>query len=410
MLKAQIIGTGAAGNKAALYLIDQKVVSESQCILINSTNRDIPSGYDGKTIYIGNDIFEGCGKESDEGKKLTLEAMQNGRLDLDTIINPDVDMVIITTSTGGGTGCGSAMIIADYIRNALGINTHVFGFKGLEEDKRELSNTLKLFKSLKENYTTHFINNKDFLQEAGGSYLKAETLANREFGIKVSILLGNAITPSTQNIDRTDLLKLSNNYGYTVIEYKEIPDKLKNVSQFNDFIKSMIDNSKSPDVEEKSQTLMGVIINLPEAECQFVDYSFSVLTDHYGSDTLIEKYKHVQFNEEMPRFVAYICSGMELPITELEEMYERYSSMGKKTDRMKGFLQSMGSLDMGEDEMSMNQYNARTKTSDINQKQLDTKKKAFFNSYELETPNVPNNNNSNKQVKSNSKESNLNKY
>ena len=45
MLKTKIIGVGAAGNKAAINLIEKGVIEKGNVLLLNSTKKDIPDEY-----------------------------------------------------------------------------------------------------------------------------------------------------------------------------------------------------------------------------------------------------------------------------------------------------------------------------------------------------------------------------
>jgi cell division GTPase FtsZ len=393
MLKAQIIGVGAAGNKAALELINSKVVDLKDVMLVNSTTRDIPQSFkehQGLVVHIGNDVLDGCGKQRDKGKQLALEAIQSNKLNLNSFINPDTDLIIIPTSTEGGTGSGASIIIADYIKEDEDIEAEVImmAFTGFEEDPRSSKNTINFFKDLRDDYQVQIIRNAKFLSETNNDILKAEILANKEFAIRTSILLGNPLQESGQNIDRTDLLRTSTNYGYADILYKEVPDKIRNTSQFNEIVKEMIDNTKGMDVNNASQNLMATIINIPEEEKTNIDYGFPNIVDHYGY--AYDKFKHIQSIKAQPTFIAFICTGMEIPIKEIEAVYVNYSENRKRVSTNKESISSSLSDFVTDDE------------DDIfsNSKSKSSNKNSFFKKYGLETPNVPKNNSSNKSVKS----------
>ena len=54
-LKIKAIGLGAAGNKAVMQLIKDKVLPITDTLMINSTSRDIPEGIDANNlVVIGN--------------------------------------------------------------------------------------------------------------------------------------------------------------------------------------------------------------------------------------------------------------------------------------------------------------------------------------------------------------------
>ena len=57
-MRVLLIGIGAAGNKAVVQAINDKVVSEEDSIIINSTDKDFPKEFNGKKVpdilYTGN--------------------------------------------------------------------------------------------------------------------------------------------------------------------------------------------------------------------------------------------------------------------------------------------------------------------------------------------------------------------
>lgn len=61
-MKTLLVGIGAAGNKAAVQAVANGIVSENDVIIINSTSKDFPKEFDGKTIVLS-PHDTGCGKE-----------------------------------------------------------------------------------------------------------------------------------------------------------------------------------------------------------------------------------------------------------------------------------------------------------------------------------------------------------
>lgn len=379
MLKAQVIGVGAAGNKAAIKLLEDKVVGNDDILLVNSTDKDVPEDYLKFYQQIGDAKMSlgGCGKEPNIAKGICLQALQDGSLDLEKFIKPDTNVVIITCSTEGGTGCGASPIIAKYLREVLGINVHVFAFLGFEEDARGLLNTVNFFKEIPEDVTVEAIRNKNFLDGRRTSYLTAEERADHEFSVRISILLGNLIIPSTQNMDDTDLFKVSTQTGYMNIEYHEFDETIKNIDHFNEIVTSMIDNTKSLRPDEKSAKLLGVMINIPKKDEGSIDYSCKAITDKYGKP--FEKFMHVQSNDEITPFIAFIVSGMDLPLDEVKGVYERYIEATTSVHKSKDdFFKSLGSLNRDTSDEAFDISNKKAETSS---------KDSFFAGFSMQSPN-----------------------
>lgn len=372
MLKAKFIGIGAAGNKAVINLIEKGVVTKKDVKLLNSTTRDIPSEYH-DIAYTFKDSVGGCGKERDIAKNLALNSLRVNDLNLDGLLDPDDKMVIIANSSEGGTGCGASSIIADYMSSVVGANVHMFVFTGFEEDGRGLQNTVEYFQDLKEDYVVEAISNKKFL-EVTGNKLKAEKAANDEFARRVKILLGHVIVEAEQNIDDTDLYKISTTPGYMSIELAYL-DKVKNVDMFNRIVADAIDNSKSLDFEPTAKRI-GVILHVSEKTKECIDYSFSVIKEKFG--TPYEIFTHIQDNEDSKEFIAIIASGIKLPLEDVKEIYERYKQESSKVDKRKDmFFDFASDLRGNQDDGMFNMRPKEVKNPDV------TAKRDFFGNYSM---------------------------
>lgn len=149
----KLIGLGAAGNKAAICAVENKIMSTQDTMLINSTLKDIPMEYQNKEGAIVHQLFGaygGCGKERQMSYGLLEETLKRDVLNLEEFLHvgqsDEAELVIVVASTEGGTGSGSAPLIANYIRNVYGISVHVFGIAGFEDDVRGMRNTVDFFK------------------------------------------------------------------------------------------------------------------------------------------------------------------------------------------------------------------------------------------------------------------------
>ena len=67
-MKTLLIGIGAAGNKAVMTAVNEGVVKEEDAIIINSTSKDFPKDFKGKTIVLS-PKDTGCGKERSIAKE-----------------------------------------------------------------------------------------------------------------------------------------------------------------------------------------------------------------------------------------------------------------------------------------------------------------------------------------------------
>ena len=332
MLKLKVIGTGAAGNKAAIAL--HEAGFKTECItLINSTTKDIPEEYVSNSLIFGNDFLSlgGCGKERDRGKKLILQDLKSGKINLDSIADPDVNAVVIVTSTEGGSGSATTPIIAKYVKEVLGIPVIVCLLFGFNTDVRGMQNSIEICQELTEDYGVIGICNHKFLEEANGNKIKAEALANGEFINIIKILTGREMVPSSQNIDDTDLFKLVTTPGYMCVERANIT-KIKNAEQCNKIVRHTIDNSKSMDRSVKGAKRIGCIYNIGHNTSDYINELDDILISEYGVP--YEHYTHVQ-ESDGDETVTWIVAGMPMPIEEVKSIYESYMASSKAVNKNK---------------------------------------------------------------------------
>lgn len=319
-MRALIIGTGAAGNKAVVNLMELGVVDKDDVLLINSTLKDVPEKYRNIAVKLS-DEYDGCGKERSLSKEITDDAIKDGTLNFNNLPY-DIYKVIIVTSMEGGTGSGSTDIIAKHLYEKQNINNiEIFAFKGFEEDVRGIQNSIEFFQDMKPTYGVQVINNAAFLKEAGGNIKKAHKLANDELARRIRVSLGQVLVAGEDNVDGSDLYKVTNTTGYSTIEYTTIEDKIKSTEEFNKIISEMIDSTKSLSLSP-SATLIAVIINLQESSQDNIDYSFSVIREKLGEP--YEIFKHIQYDKKSEEFIAIISSGMKMPIDELRNLKDKY--------------------------------------------------------------------------------------
>ncbi len=347
----KVIGIGAAGNKAAINLVEQKVIQQDSVLLINSTLRDIPEDYKGLKVEYANS-YGGCGKERKIAFDLAMNSLKEGTIPLNDFLKigteEEAELVIIVTSTEGGTGSGSSIVIGKYIKNVLGIEVHMFGFVGFQSDVRGLKNTVEWFSELEEDFAVEAVDNSKYLPECRGNKIKAEKAANADFAKKVGILIGNPIRYSEHNIDKTDLLKLSaKQHGFMIIEAINF-EKIKNKEQFEKVVIEMIDNSKSVDCNDIKSQRVGVFINISPASTDFISYE-DILLERYGE--WYEKYEHIQHEADMPEFFAVVIAGIKMPVEEIQRVYSEYKERMDRVDKSKdNFFAAVGNLSLEDDD------------------------------------------------------------
>lgn len=359
----KLFGNGAAGNKAAIEAINTGVIARENVVLLNTTDKDVDPEYKDIFIQISNSL-RGCGKERSKAKAIISNFLQSDQADkIDNFLSEGKpDMIVLATSTSGGSGSGITALLGKYIKDVFGISVHVVAFTGFENDPRELQNTVEFFQDLTENLGVEAISNKKFLSSY--NIIGAEQQANKEFCCRLSILKGDNIRDSIQNIDDTDLLKLSTTPGYMTIERVMLPNKIKNSKLFEGAVIAALDESKSLDTSVGCHRF-GVILNCSKDELEFIDTNMTFVRERYGIP--YESFLHIQHEDDLPSFVDIVIAGMKLPIEEVQSVYKKYQTMTKQVNVEKDSFFSV-----------LSECNTQSDMFDMSQNRQVRDKKSFF--------------------------------
>ena len=383
-LKIKVIGVGAAGNKAVMQLIKDKVVSATDTLLLNSTSRDLPEGCNHENVLVfGN--TGGCGKDRDLAKQLIIQYLQEmDENPVDALIDGDEKFLVIVSSTEGGTGSGASVILGQYLQEITksdelvdGIPVHMVAFTGFEDDARGLKNTVEWFKDMKETFVVQAISNKNCLPLVENNRHKAEEYANKVFSDRIRILTGIDLNPSGDNVDNMDLYRLNTIPGYMTVEHTDL-EKISKPDQFNDAIQAMIDKSVSLPTEPSVKRL-GVIVSASNRIQSLIDESYPQLIQKYGFPA--EIFRHKQDGDGGDN-VSVISSGMKLPIDEIKEVYHKFERAMQKTDLARDtFFNTVSNMDtnigFGAGPLGTNQEKDKNK--------IKANKKSFFSQFDSKT-------------------------
>ena len=339
-----VLGVGAAGNKCVAQAVESGIVSIEDTVLVNSTSKDFPKDYEGRKIILSSDNH-GAGKERGVARDLAKHAIAEGLFDI-----PDIATyatVVIVTSVEGGTGSGSTPLIAKYFNKVHTRNVHIIAFTGFADDVRGLANTVDFCKEIDPGIVVQLISNSSFLREARDNKLKAEELANKEMAKRISVLTGQDFIEGSQNIDDTDILKVSNTAGYMDVEKLYLDKSLETRDDYEDAIKKIFYNTHGVK-PMTSPRRFGVILNLKEESKDAVDFSFKSIEDAFGIP--YEKFTQVQYDGSR-EYIAFIASGMKLPLEAIEDVYNKYVEESNRINKEHDeFLSKVNSMNLLEED------------------------------------------------------------
>ncbi len=126
----KVVGTGGGGNNT-INRVTEVGITGAETIAVNTDAQDLLYTSADKKILIGRDITKGLGAGSNP--KVGEEAARENEQDLRKALERS-DMVFITCGLGGGTGTGSAPVIAEISKKigalTVGIVTMPFTMEG----------------------------------------------------------------------------------------------------------------------------------------------------------------------------------------------------------------------------------------------------------------------------------------
>lgn len=330
MLSFTVIGCGAAGNKAVIDLMSIGY-NPKKCFLINSTLKDIPEEFKDETIIFGasSNRLGGCGKERSIGRDMLLADMKSGAINMDKLVDPNDQAIVLVGSTEGGSGSSSIPILAKYFKQVHGKNVICVFFFGFNDDVRGMQNSIELCKELSTEYTVIGISNEKFL--LNGNKFMAEKCANELFVDVIKILTGAIIVPGTQMIDDTDLYKVVTTPGYMIANtlcFTRPKTEEVYCSDLKDFLNNQcfVDPGKNPGAKR-----IALIVDVPDSDSN-IDFKGTTLRQMYGEP--YEFFIHMNDNSDVYR-VSFIVSGMNLPIEEIQNIYDEYIERTSKVNKLR---------------------------------------------------------------------------
>jgi cell division protein FtsZ len=209
-----VIGLGGAGSNIVSW-IKEKGISGATLIVANTDAAHLGISKADKLLLLGTKLCKGrgCGGYPEIGAEAVKESMDMIKEEL-----LSSDLVFIVAGFGGGTGTGTAPVIAGLTRDAgiltVGCVTIPFSLESARREKAKEGIEL-----LRENCDTLvLIDNSRLRQVAGNLPLKpALGVANELVGSFVKNITEAIAVPSLMNIDYADLRTITERGGISSI-------------------------------------------------------------------------------------------------------------------------------------------------------------------------------------------------
>ncbi len=210
----KVIGAGGAGNNMVSWLY-KRGIKGAEILACNTDQQHLKIIEADKKFLIGKDVTRGlgCGGFPQKG----AEAAQESLTELKESLKGS-DMVFVCAGMGGGTGTGSAPIIAQVARDTgaivIGTVTMPFKIERARVDKAE--HGLELLR--KSSDTVIVIDNNRLVQIAGNLPIQqAFAVANELVSTMIKGIVETIAVPSLVNLDYADVKAIMTNGGVAAI-------------------------------------------------------------------------------------------------------------------------------------------------------------------------------------------------
>ncbi len=210
----KVIGCGGAGNNMADWLY-KKGVEGAEIIAINTDAQHLNAREADKKVLIGRDLTHGLGTggRPEVGMESAREQIHEVKEQM-----RNTDMIFVLAGLGGGTGTGSAPIVAQAAKEnnsiVIGVVTMPFTIEKARIDKAEWG-----LKQLRQSCDTVIVIDNNRLSRIAGNLpiQQAFAVANEIVSTMIKGIVEIIAVPSLINIDFADVKVIMTNGGVSVI-------------------------------------------------------------------------------------------------------------------------------------------------------------------------------------------------
>jgi len=210
----KVIGSGGAGNNMVSWLY-KKGIKGAQIFACNTDQQHLNITEADQKFLIGKELTRGlgCGGFAEKG----AEAAQESIVEIKACLK-ESDMVFVCAGMGGGTGTGSAPVIAQVARDTgaivIGTVTMPFSIERARVDKAEFG--LEQLRRVCD--TVIVIDNNRLVKIAGNLPLQqAFAVANELISTMIKGIVETIAVPSLVNLDYADVRAIMKDGGIAAI-------------------------------------------------------------------------------------------------------------------------------------------------------------------------------------------------
>ena len=336
MLNVGVIGLGNTGNQIAALAAEELKIP---AMAINSSEKDLETIANKIPKILISDT-EGASKGAGKNRALAKSYLKDSILsiiskeDVQTFIS-DLNVLFLVSSTGGGTGSGTALLMANII-SSMFVDTHVIIVGILPVMSEALSAHVNSLEYLNELYgnlenQTYILYDNDSLYNIP-SYKMMDTI-NREVVKDIDVLRCTFnYTTKYDSIDDQDMKRLISFPGRIMVtRLEDLKERDLDKLSIEDLLISKIKNTNHVELQrDRKVTATGIIVNLSEQVFNDFDNHIPSVREFIGDPD--HDFNHLVINEDrkMPNNVFLIMSGMSQVNDRIQKISDRIEEIEEK--------------------------------------------------------------------------------
>lgn len=311
MLDVGVLGTGNAGSQVAALAMERLSVD---VLAINSSEKDLQTLPDSVPRHLIGDK-KGAGKERSEAKRFLKESIMS-------IINDDEkskvfnkEVLFIISSCGGGTGSGTAIMIANILGEVFP-NTKIIVVGILPTLKEALSTQLNSIEYMKELYgaldgATYMLYDNEKLSKLPSPQMMQKI--NESIVNDIDVIRGAYQLPTRySSIDEKDMYNIISTSGrIAVASLTDIKEKDTDDTTIEDLLVQQFKTNAHCELQrDKIVHRTGVISNLSDRLNDKFDSHIPAVQEFIGAP--VEEFEHIVINTDrhLPNNVFLIAAGL----------------------------------------------------------------------------------------------------
>lgn len=336
MLKVGIIGLGNTGNQIASLAFDKLHIP---VIAVNSSEKDletISASIPKKLISDAKGQSQGAGKNRQLAKKYLKDSIMSflSSEEIQTFIC-DLDILFIVSSTGGGTGSGTSIVMTNIIASMFP-DVHVITVGVLPVMNEALSAHVNTLEYLNELYGT--LENQTYMLYDNDrcsnmpSYKMMEYVNNEVVRDIDVIRCTFNYSTKYDSIDEQDMLRLTSFGGRILItRLEDVKERDLDSTTIEDLLVKKIKNCAHVEMQRDQRVAAtGLIVNLSDAVSSEFDNHLPKVREFIGDPD--HDFNHISINADrkMPNNVFLIMSGLSVVNDRIAKISDRIEEIEEK--------------------------------------------------------------------------------